>query len=233
MQTVKKFPVSKYKVCGKWVSAEGVIYAKFADNKEKYIFSRVPRYGIQNVYIGIDYGASKSKTAFVAVGISTGFKEVYILKEKTMNGVNSPEKLYESFFGFYEEVEKEYGVITTCFADWGGLGQIQTKGIQNYFIRKNKFARIVDCIKCRIIERINLTCRLIGADRFFVHVDCKETIEALSNAVWEEDKEDVRLDNGTVNIDVLDAMEYAFSSSMNGLINSFNHVKKVDNMPVL
>lgn len=209
-------------ILGKWVSAEGVIYTKFANDKEKYIVSNIPKHDIQSIYIGIDYGASKSKTAFVAVGITNGFRELYILKEKTMDGVNAPEYLYESFLDFYIEVEKAYGVITTCFADWGGLGQVQTKGLQNYFIKKHKFARIVDCIKCRIIERINLTCRLIGADRFFVHENCKETIEALSNAVWEEDKDDVRLDNGTVNIDVLDAMEYAFSSSMNGLMNSFN-----------
>lgn len=209
-------------ILGKWVSAEGVIYTKFANDKEKYIVSKIPKYDLQNICIGIDYGASKSKTAFVAIGITQGFKNLYVLKEKTLTGINSPEKLYESFFDFYSRIEQEYGIITACFADWGGLGQIQTKGLQNYFVKKNKLARIKDCIKCRIIERINLICRLIGAARFFVHESCKETIEAICNAVWEENKEDVRLDNGTVNIDVLDAMEYAFSNYMQSLNNSFN-----------
>lgn len=220
-------------ILGKWVSAEGVIYTNFASKKDKYIVEKIPKYDIQNVFIGIDYGASKSKTAFVGVGITQGFKEVYVLKEKTMSGINSPEKLYESFFGFYEEIEKEYGAIMSCFADWGGLGQIQTKGLQNFFVLKNKFARIRDCVKHRIIERINLVCRLMGSCRFFVHESCKETIEALANAVWEENKEDVRLDNGTINIDVLDAMEYALSSSVISLTNSFNCPKKVDYLPVL
>ena len=67
-----------------------------------------------------------------------------------------------------------------------------------------------------------MTCRLIGANRFKVHKDCKEIIEALSSAVWEENKEDVRLDDGSVNIDVLDAMEYAFSNYMQSLNTSFN-----------
>ena len=59
---------------------------------------------------------------------------------------------------------------------------------------------------------------------------CKETIEALSSAVWEEGKDDVRLDNGTVNIDVLDAMEYAFSNYMQILDNAFNKPRTFDNM---
>lgn len=61
----------------------------------------------------------------------------------------------------------------------------------------------------------------MGVGGFFIHESCKETVEALANAVWEENKEDVRLDNGTVNIDVLDAMECALSSSINYLANSF------------
>ena len=38
----------------------------------------------------------------------------------------------------------------------------------------------------------------------------------------EDEKDDVRLDDGTVNIDVLDAMEYAFASFIPKISNSFN-----------
>jgi phage terminase large subunit len=94
--------------------------------------------------------------------------------------------------------------------------------LQNYFFKKEKYVRILDCIKARIIDRINLTCRLIGSGRFYVHDTCPEVIESLCSAVWEKDKDDIRLDNGTTNIDVLDAMEYALSSAMSSLIKSFN-----------
>ena len=156
-----------------------------------------------------------------------------MLEEKTIEGVNSPETLYEKFFEFYEFIESEYGAVTACFADWGGLGQVQTKGLQNYFFKKNVPAKIRDCTKHRIIERINLVCRLIGAGRFFIHDTCQETIEALSSAVWEENKEDVRLDNGTVNIDVLDALEYSLSSSTQSLNSRLNYPKKVDRMVIV
>jgi phage terminase large subunit len=62
----------------------------------------------------------------------------------------------------------------------------------------------------------------MGAGRFYVHDTCPEVIEAYCNAVWEKDKDDVRLDNGTVNIDVIDATEYALSSVMGSLVKSFN-----------
>ena len=213
-------------ILGKWVAAEGLIYSKFANEKEKYIVDKVKTYDLQSIHIGIDYGASKSKTAFVAIGFTYGFKEMYVLKEKTSLGIKTPEEMYRSFFNFYNELEKEYGAIAFCYADWGGLGQVQTKGIQSYFIKQGKPIKIQDCFKVRIIERINMTCRLIGANRLKIHKDCKETIEALSSAVWAENKDDIRLDNGSVNIDVLDAMEYAFSNYMQSLNNSFNLVIK-------
>jgi len=212
-------------ILGKWVAAEGVIYTAFANNHEKYIVDKIKPYELQSIHIGVDYGASKSKTAFIATGFTHGFREMYVSKEKTSLGIKTPEEMYESFFDFYEEVEEEYGKMAHCYADWGGLGQVLTKGIQNYFFKRGKPIKIQDCFKVRIIERINMTCRLMGAGRFFIHKDCKETIEALSSAVWEEDKDDTRLDNGSVNIDVLDAMEYTFSNYMQNLNNSFNLLK--------
>ena len=45
-------------ILGKWVAAKGVIYTKFANDKETYTTSHIPKYDLQNVFIGIDYGAS-------------------------------------------------------------------------------------------------------------------------------------------------------------------------------
>ncbi len=56
--------------------------------------------------------------------------------------------------------------------------------------------------------------RLISARRLWVSEDCPHLIEALENAVWDEHDihKDVRLDDGSTNIDSLDAMEYAFET---------------------
>ena len=217
-------------ILGKWVQAEGLIYSKFANNTKDYIIDHFPIHELQSVHIGIDYGASKSKTAFVAVGFTQGYKQMIVLNEKTSLGVTTPEQMYEQFLQFYNEVKEEYGYVYRSYADWGGLGQVITRGLQTYCTQKGTPIRIFDCSKYRIIERINIVSRLMGANKFKIMSRCKETIEALSSAVWEEGKDDVRLDNGTVNIDVLDAMEYAFSNYMQILDNAFNKPRTFDNM---
>lgn len=220
-------------ILGKWVQAEGLIYSKFANNTKDYIIDHFPIHELQSVHIGIDYGASKSKTAFVAVGFTQGYKQMIVLNEKTSLGVTTPEQMYEQFLQFYNEVKEEYGYVYRSYADWGGLGQVITRGLQTYCTQKGTPIRIFDCSKYRIIERINIVSRLMGADKFKIMSRCKETIEALSSAVWEEGKDDVRLDNGTVNIDVLDAMEYAFSNYMQILDNAFNKPRTFDNVGAL
>ena len=51
--------------------------------------------------------------------------------------------------------------------------------------------------------------------------DCLNTIDALESAVWDGKytTQDVRLDDGTTNIDNLDAMEYAFERDIHALID--------------
>ena len=64
---------------------------------------------------------------------------------------------------------------------------------------------------------------LMGAGRFFVMNTCTNTIDALKSAIWDAKKitEDVRLDNGTTNIDSLDALEYAFEREIPTLIDGW------------
>ena len=59
--------------------------------------------------------------------------------------------------------------------------------------------------------------------KFFVNRKCKYTIDALMNAIWDSKNpvEDVRLDNGTTNIDSLDAMEYSFEREIPNLIDNW------------
>ncbi len=211
-------------ILGKWVQAEGLIYSRFANDKSRYIIEKFPIHELQSIHIGVDYGASKSKTAFVTIGFTRSYETLVVLDEFVPLGINSPEKLYENFLNFYRKIQKEYGYISTCYADWGGLGQVITKGLQTYCLQAKVPVKIHDCSKFRIIERINILSRLIGTDRFRILSRCSETIESLSSAVWEDEKDDVRLDNGTVNIDVLDAMEYAFASFIPKISNSFNKI---------
>jgi hypothetical protein len=52
------------------------------------------------------------------------------------------------------------------------------------------------------------------------------TIDALKSAIWDSKKEteDVRLDNGSTNIDSLDCLEYAFEREIPNLIAGWRNV---------
>ena len=69
--------------------------------------------------------------------------------------------------------------------------------------------KVQDCIKGRIVDRIELDCRLFGQMRRFILRKCKYLIEAYTQALWDEKHEDERLDDGTTPIDDLDASEYS------------------------
>ena len=75
-------------------------------------------------------------------------------------------------------------------------------------------------MKMRIKDRIDATVRLMGADRLKITEDCESLKIALQDAVWnDKTKEDERLDDGTSDIDSLDAFEYTFERDIKYLLN--------------
>jgi hypothetical protein len=60
----------------------------------------------------------------------------------------------------------------------------------------------------------------MGAGKYFINRACPVTIDALKSALWDSKRttEDVRLDDGTTNIDSLDALEYSWEREIPNLI---------------
>lgn len=199
-------------ILGKWVSAEGLIYSYFANNKNKFIVEHIDIFDISVINFGLDYGASKSKTAIICIGIGRNYNCMYVLDELVLNGVNSPEEMYEKFYEFYLKICNEYGYVRSVCADWGGLGQVITKGLKRFCISKKATIAIEDCYKYKIKNRISFTCSMFATHRIKIKSKCKNFIESLESAIWDPTKEDTRLDDGTFNVDVLDAFEYAFAN---------------------
>ena len=66
-----------------------------------------------------------------------------------------------------------------------------------------------------------------GAGRFFLTNDCEESLEiAFSEAVWDTEvkDKDERLDDGSTDIDSLDAFEYTIERDMKYLIQEVEDV---------
>ncbi len=201
-------------VLGQWCNAEGIIYRQFADNPSLYIKDEAKdEYGnninFMIISIGIDYGATEGETEFKATGITPYFKQVWTIDEEKLTGLHTPEQMYEKFIEFYKRVVNTYGKVTHCFADYGALGQVLTYGMNRYLQQHGIPLQVQDCIKGRIVDRIELDCHLFGQMRRFILKKCKYLIEAYSQALWDEKHEDERLDDGTTPIDDLDASEYS------------------------
>lgn len=201
-------------ILGLWKNAEGIIYRQFADNPSVYIKDKaVDEYGnkvnFMIISIGIDYGATQGETEFKATGITPYFKQVWTIDEMKLKGLHSPEEMYEKFVEFYKRVVAEYGKVTHAFGDYGALGQVITYGLNRYLQQHNIPLKVQDCIKGRIVDRIELDCHLFGQMRRFILKKCKYLIEAYTQALWDDKKEDERLDDGTTPIDDLDASEYS------------------------
>lgn len=222
----KKQIESRYEIGSVWwkrnikgmrVSAEGVIYIQFCNNQELFIKDKpVDENGNKLnffiISIGIDYGANRSSTVFKATGITPYFKDIWTLDEMKIEGIKAPEEIYENFLNFYKRVVDAYGKVTHAFGDYGALGQVITYGI-NKHLQKNAIPlQVQDCLKGKITDRIQLDCQLFAQGRRFILKKCKDMIASYSEAIWDKKHPDERLDDGTYDVDSLDASEYSFFS---------------------
>lgn len=201
-------------ILGQWCNAEGIIYVQFANNtdlfmKDEAVNENGNKINFMIISIGIDYGATKGETEFKATGITPLFKEAWTIDEEKITGLYAPEDFYKAFINFYKRVVSNYGKVTHSFADYGALGQVLTFGLNRRLQQERIPLQVQDCIKGRIIDRIYLDTMLFAQKRRFILKKCKYMKEAYEQALWDDKKEDERLDDGTTPIDDLDASEYS------------------------
>lgn len=209
-------------ILGKWKAADGVIYRLFADDPERFILDDVP----EDIFIGtmgLDFGGNGSAHAGCLVGITRGYRSIVILDEYYRKEVIDPETLTDDVCGFIQRSQSE------CRAPSIWCDSAETtliKGIRTAVYSRRIPVEVRNARKGAIIDRIRLCDMLMSQGRFFILRRCKRTIAALSEAVWDGRRlrdgksptKDKRLDDGTTNIDSLDALEYALEPHANRLI---------------
>lgn len=195
-------------ILGQWVRAEGIIYNLFANNTEDYILPDNFDFNkILGITIGVDFGGNGSATTFVCSGYTRFFKDIIILESERHTGELSPEKLDKLYADFVKLCVDKYGKFAYTYAD--SAEQILIRGLKNKASRECLKTNVLNARKMPIKDRIALIVKLIGQGRFKVARHCKTVIKALQDAVWDSKHEDERLDDGTSDIDTLDAMEYS------------------------
>ena len=204
-------------ILGLWVAAEGVIYRLFADMPERFVVDDLPDGDqVRNAVIGVDFGGGTSAHAFCCTGFTTK-GSVVVLDEYREKQALEPSKLERDFVDFVKRCQMRW-FITDVWCD--SAEQTLINGLRTAAAKAGIGVNIGNAMKKPINDRIRATCLLMGAGRFYVNSACKETVEALKSALWDSKAttQDIRLDNGTTNIDSLDALEYSFEREIPNLI---------------
>lgn len=197
--------------------AEGLVYSTFADNPDKYIIKGNPlewaasngKY-LSTICVGVDFGGTSSASKFQATGITSdgcvvALDEEYIDHNKQSVDPVQLNGLYERFI---RRVTDTYGY---CYTRADSAEQILINGLRNTARAKGLRTEVHNAMKKSIMDvRVPLEMLLMVQGRLFVSDRCPHLIDAFMTAVYKKDSlVDERLDDGTSDIDSLDAFEYS------------------------
>lgn len=205
-------------ILGLWKRAEGSIYIKFADNPDGFVKSADKEH-ISRIDIGIDFGGNGSGHAFVATAkYSDGRKQPVMsrkhMKKNFRQGIDA-NLLSELFLEFVEDVIKKYGKPSNAYYD--NAETVLGQSIKNACEKKFPYLHVRPAVKKKINDRIEYTVQLMGAGLFSITEDCETLSKALQEAVYNsKSMEEERLDDGSTNIDTLDAFEYSIERDFSG-----------------
>ena len=216
---------------GMRVVATGLIYRRFADaisTGSSTFEIQVKPTDLMEINLGIDFGGSGSGHSFTATAITRSYHNVVALasewircKDESGNQIEiDPQMLGDMFCNFVRKVLGQYGYITTVYAD--SAEQTLIAGIRSS-LRRNGLGwiRVENALKAPINDRINAVLILMAQGRFqYVEGECESLVNALCTAVWDpkELTKNVRLDDGTSDIDSLDSFEYTLERRISQLI---------------
>ena len=218
-------------ILGQWKRAEGAIYRKFADNPKAFYcqvvdeinpdlpYKQILRYQLEDITIGVDFGGTVSGQAFVATAHTAGYKEIIALRSERHLEECEPNDIDRIALEFARAVFDLFGHVDNLY--WDNAESVLGRGLQRAFAEHFPNTRVHGARKCAINDRIRATLRLMGAGRLYYTDGCETLKTALSDAVWDKkSKADTRLDDGSTDIDSLDAFEYTFERDIKRLIRA-------------
>lgn len=212
-------------ILGRWAAAEGAIYRRFAENPGAFTLPRgyLPA-ELTRIMVGVDFGGSRSATAFVAVGeeaapdTAKGDKAptrrlVVLCSERHADGLDVDE-LCARFCEFCLRLSR-FGCEVTAFCD--NAEPVLIRSLKAAARETCPFVSVRPALKLPASDRIRFTLRLLASGRLMLTEDAGTLSEAMRDARWSDKSDagrDVRLDDGSSDVDSLDALEYAIEREM-------------------
>lgn len=206
-------------ILGKWVAADGLIYQQFADHVDEYLITEewLKDNAIIYAVIGVDFGGTKSAHSFTLTGFTRGFKQMVVLDEYYRKKRINPKQLEDDFIDFAKRAQSKYKVHE-AYCD--SAEQTLISGLEAAAIRERVAIDIKNAIKGPINDRIAFYNSMIAQGRWKIMKHCTHIKEAFEEAVYDDSKpnQDVRLDDGLMNVDSLDSTEYSTESIMSDIM---------------
>ena len=206
------------KILGERGIAEGIIYRKFVNNTAAYILTKVPR--LSSIVLGVDFGGNGSYHSFVATGIGPNFEYVVHLESVRLEATGmDPNDLTNEWEQFVLLVQDKYHFKgMNCYCD--SAEQTLMNGFKKRSAVRGLGVVIKDALKSPINDRIYLQNQLFGLKKLFFMEWATSCIDAYKTAVYDSRPEHIneRLDNGTSDIDTMDASEYTIEPFSKQLI---------------
>jgi PBSX family phage terminase large subunit len=208
-------------ILGERARAEGRCFESFIRNTTKdepgNVLFKVPE-DIKRITFGIDFGGHKSATVFICTGWFVNEQRklsIVTLAYKRLDHTASeigPKQLNNEWFAFQKACREKWRA-DRAFAD--SAEQVLIKGMNQLPLS----IRVDNAMKRPINDRIRAANLMYASGRKYVMAELIVLMDAIENAIWDDKAdEDVRLDDGTSDIDSLDADEYSWERHISELI---------------
>lgn len=207
-------------ILGLWVLASGIIFRRFAENDEPYLYKDADllddkgrlRNQFSKITIGIDFGGNNSMTTFVATGFLERYHNLYALEEDNLPVKEEidADKICEAFIRFYRGIIEKYGDVDWVFPDSASPTMINSLRSAAKKVGL-PYRNIKGCCKNEIKERPKTVDLLLNTGRLKINRRCVLLRKAIASMRWDEDKPDVPEDKNIGNCnDWWDAFCYSW-----------------------
>ena len=208
----------KRDILGERIASTGILFGNIANNVMRYLTS-TRKGGF--ITTGVDFGKNGSNHAFCSQEISRSYSYITVLQSDESdckiandlypedNGLGSRlTQLKVDFIKHIKSVIKSYGMIDCVYYDNAEpeLGDFLVSCLRE----EGLHIPVKASIKIEIKDRIYLFGMLLMQDRVkFISNRTEQIVKGLQEAIQDEEADDDRwLDDGTSDIDILDAFNY-------------------------
>ena len=215
----------KRDIRGERAVAEGIIFRRFAENNEPYLYDdeeimedgaleREP----SKVVIGVDFGGNGSMTTMVCTLFYNGYHDLKPAEEDSLPKTQDidSDKICEKFIEFYRMCIDKYNGVDWVFCDSASTTMINS--LRSAAKKEGlPYRSIAGCRKNEVSERPRMVDLLFNTERLKVNRRCKNLRKSIGSLKWDEKKPNIPEDKNIGNCNdwwdafcytILDFIEY-------------------------